>query len=387
MAKKKIVFLSSMAFDANVSIIKRLTKFYDVYYVFSVNEGKSSFGVIKGLKDINRGDRIKELELVRDFIPLEKTFAIKHYPGLTYKKLIIEFKVLKLIREISPDAILTDCANINLWLTRIMYPKICISLIHDPFPHSGENTFARRFANKLLVKYSQRYVLFNFSQKEEFERYYHIEPYKIYCSFLSQYEFITLFKTNKQLLPKEPNKLKVLFYGRISPYKGIKYLYEAVKSYYLKKYDDIHLVIAGKGNLDFDYSGIDEEHLTVYNRYIESDELYSLINWCDIVVCPYTDATQSGVIMSAYALHKPVLATKVGGLPEMLMNGKLGILVPPKDSKALYEALIYIRNNKDCIKAFLEEIDNIYFNNGSRSWNKAVDIISKAIESLVNDVK
>lgn len=48
------------------------------------------------------------------------------------------------------------------------------------------------------------------------------------------------------------------------------------------------------------------------------------------MVCPYTDATQSGVIMSSFTFGTPVIATKVGGLPEMLGNGKYGMLVKEK---------------------------------------------------------
>ena len=381
MAKKKIVILSTMGLDVNISIIKRLREKYDVYFFFSENEGEGRFGDWKSSHIINRGDTIKELALIKDFVDLTKTFLVKHPEGLSYKKITVEFETLHLVRKINPDVILTDCTNIIFWLPRWVYKKKCISIIHDPIPHSGEDTFGRKLSNRFLVHWGQRYVLFNNKQEDEFSELYHIPKNKIYCSFLSQYEFMTLFKTQKELLPKEPEKLKVLFTGRISPYKGIKYLYEATKQY-LSSRDDIHVVIAGKGNIDVDMSDIDSKYLTIYNRFIESDELYSLINWCDIVVCPYTDATQSGVIMSAYALCKPVLATKVGGLPEMLMDGKLGYLVPPKDSDSLCKAFEHLATHKDELQQFSANIKSVYFGNGEKSWNKSVEIIEQAIESI-----
>ena len=57
------------------------------------------------------------------------------------------------------------------------------------------------------------------------------------------------------------------------------------------------------------------------------DELSALIQESSFVVCPYKDATQSGVVMSAYALKKPVIATRVGGLVEMVEDKKTGLLV------------------------------------------------------------
>lgn len=379
--KEKIIFLSTMAFDANVSIIKRLRSKYDVYFVYMTNEGISKVGYWSSSKDVNRGDEISVMSIVKGYVDLNKTFIIKHPVGLSFKKISVELKVLDLVRNIKPDVILTDCAMLSMCLARMVYRKKCISLIHDPFPHSGEETFNRKLSNTLLIKWGQAYVLFNESQRQKFADAYVISQDRIFSSFLSQYEFLTLFQPNKDILPKESKMLKVLFTGRISPYKGLRYLYEAVQSY-LDTSKDIQLVIAGKGPIDFDISGVDKEHVFIYNRFIESSELHALLDWCDVVVCPYTDATQSGVIMSAFALCKPVLATNVGGLPEMLGFGRYGYLVPPKDSKALCEALKHIDLHPEELSSFSQHIHEDYFNQGEKSWEKAAETISKAIESI-----
>ena len=118
------------------------------------------------------------------------------------------------------------------------------------------------------------------------------------------------------------------------------------------------------------------------NRFVESEELHALLDWCDIVVCPYTDATQSGVIMSAFALCKPVLATNVGGLPEMLGNGKYGYIVPAKDSNAICGALRHISRHPEELSTLSTHIREDYFNHGVKSWENATDVISEAIESI-----
>jgi len=58
-----------------------------------------------------------------------------------------------------------------------------------------------------------------------------------------------------------------------------------------------------------------------------------------VVVCPYRDASQSGVVLSAYAFQVPVVATTAGGLPEYVFPGKTGLLVPPGDASALVVAI------------------------------------------------
>lgn len=370
-----------MAFDANISIIKRLRGKYDVYYIFLVNEGMNSIGYLSNLDDINCADGIDLMTKFHDFLDLSKTYLIRHPVGANLKKLVIEYKVYKLISKIHSNVILADATLIGTWLSRIAFRKKTIAIVHDPFPHSGENPRLRKLIEKIFIKTSKKIVLFNENQKNKFSEVNHIDKKNIYCSFLSQYEFLNFADKGLKMLPSEPDKLKVLFFGRISPYKGIGYLYDATKQY-LEAHNDLHVVIAGKGNLCIDTSEIGSEYLTIYNRFIKTEELYSLIDWCDIVVCPYTDATQSGVIMSSYALRKPVIATNVGGLPEMLQNGKLGLLVEPKNSKALCDAFEYVRNHKDCLDAYSERIERAYFNNGDRSWEKAVNIISEAIESI-----
>ena len=77
--------------------------------------------------------------------------------------------------------------------------------------------------------------------------------------------------------------------------------------------------MAGGGKFHFDVSEYEAlDYIGIRNRFIPDDEMVALIKNCAFMVCPYTDATQSGVIMSAFAFNKPVIATDVGGLPEMV---------------------------------------------------------------------
>lgn len=94
-----------------------------------------------------------------------------------------------------------------------------------------------------------------------------------------------------------------------------------------------------------------------------------LFNDCDISVCPYIDATQSGVINTSYSLSKPVVATNVGGLPEMVVDGKTGILVPPKNSQILAEAIVELLKDEKKLEMMQEYIENVYYAS-SKSWQE-----------------
>ena len=384
MTKKKIVFLSGMAFDADISIIKRLRDIYDVYFLYQADEGAKGVGFDwHSLHDITCASDTDEFNIVSDYLDLDKTFLIRHHDGEPLKKLLIEPKVARLIHKINPDVLLVDRVPPALITSVLSNRKRCISIIHDPFPHSGEDKLRSGISRKFLIGCGKRYILFNSNQREDFERHYNINDDIVYSSFLSQYEFINLFKSVKPFRQGKDSlsTLKVLFFGRIEPYKGIKYLYEAAKKY-LDSHYDLHLVIAGKGDLDFTFDEKYQKDITIINKFIDTDELRAMIDWCDIVVCPYTDATQSGVIMSSYALCKPVLATRVGGLPEMLKDGELGMIIPPKSSDAIYESFVKINTNRQMLTEYSKNIEREYFNNGPKSWEKAVKPIIEAIESL-----
>ena len=135
---------------------------------------------------------------------------------------------------------------------------------------------------------------------------------------------------------------------------------------------DLHLVIAGRGNFDFDIeSYVAQGNITLINRFVTDGELRTLLQQSLFAVCPYVDATQSGVIMSAFALSTPVLATNVGALPEMLTHGRHGLLVPPRDATALAEAVRQMLD-ADVLRRMEQAIDDD-FRSGSRSWSKIAE--------------
>jgi glycosyltransferase involved in cell wall biosynthesis len=78
----------------------------------------------------------------------------------------------------------------------------------------------------------------------------------------------------------------------------------------------------------------------VRNRYITNEELVDLISQAKFIVCPYKDATQSGVLMTAFALRTPVIASAIGAFPEYIDDNKTGMLVPVNDAEKLAEKML-----------------------------------------------
>ena len=80
-------------------------------------------------------------------------------------------------------------------------------------------------------------------------------------------------------------------------------------------------------------------NVEVINRFIGDDDLPAIFNRAHVVALPYVAASQSGVAYMAFAFERPVVATFVGGLPDVIRNGQNGFLVPPRSDAPLAEAL------------------------------------------------
>lgn len=74
-------------------------------------------------------------------------------------------------------------------------------------------------------------------------------------------------------------------------------------------------------------------------RYIPDSEIATYFAAADVVLAPYRSEAQSGVILTAFHFERPVIATTVGGIPEIVEDGKNGYLIPPEDPEALARAV------------------------------------------------
>jgi glycosyltransferase involved in cell wall biosynthesis len=141
--------------------------------------------------------------------------------------------------------------------------------------------------------------------------------------------------------PPQYDGKRILFFGRIWAYKGLEYLIRA-EPLITAQVPDARIVIAGRGEDFARYRRmmIHPDKFIVHNEYIADDMLIRLFREASIVVLPYIDGTISGVVPIACTFGKPVVATTVGILPEMVDDGGTGLLVPPRDEGALAQAIV-----------------------------------------------
>ena len=284
---------------------------------------------------------------------------------------------MRLLKKRNYDIIhLTWPLRYSSFALYLLRKKMVITM-HDPIPHSSHMSLKNRFHRYCCIRLTPDFILLNKTQKPLFMKTYGVSESRVHMSRLSIYTHLR----ESASAPALCSSPYILYVGRIHSHKGIEYLCEAMQPV-TSDTPDMHLVIAGQGQFYFDTSKYEQmPNYTFLNRYITNEELVSLISNSIAVVCPYIDATQSGVIMSAFALNKPVIATRVGALPEMVEEGRHGFLVPPKDSKALELA---IRNIiQPGIAQQMSENIAYDYSAGNRSWQSIASGVQEIYETII----
>ena len=369
----KIAYIGKIQLsDADLSYLNSAQKLSDITYIMEVtprfmkgpayNIGKiyPHSGVFKAT------EAYPEFEKYSRIIDVDKFYVVNTCGKFWQLKAFwTNFLLLLFLIRNKFDIIhLTWPANVYEFIIYMQKRKIILT-VHDPFPHTGLDTRIVRLRRKVAFRCVPHFIILNKAQREKFLSFYHLPSSAVIDSRLSCYTYLNMVEQDMTTVPEQKY---ILFAGKISKYKGVEYLLEAMKKVH-DTFPDIKLVVAGGGKYHFDISEYAAlPYIDIRNRFIPDEELVALMNKTQFMVCPYTDATQSGVIMSSFTFGTPVIATRVGGLPEMLGNGKYGMLVKEKDTDALYQGICSLLSDEEQLADYRKEIAKDYTSDGYLSW-------------------
>lgn len=243
-------------------------------------------------------------------------------------------KILETINKVNPEIIhFTSSHPANLFVYGKLQKYNTVLTIHDVKSHEGEKLFKKIFHKmhlKKVAKNVKNIIVHSEKIKQKLPKYF--KSKKIWIMQHSDYSHLADIRVKKN----KNEKFIILFFGRILEYKGLKYLIKAFEKLPKEKYK---LIIAGKGDINCNIpKNIDVE---VMNKFISDEEMKKIFSKSNINVLPYISASQSGIAYLSLAFEKPVIATKVGALPEVI-NSKNGILINSKSSKEISEAILRI---------------------------------------------
>lgn len=200
-----------------------------------------------------------------------------------------------------------------------------------------------------------------------------------------------IFNTSSLSMQQARNKLKIngtlskviLFFGIVRPYKGLQYLIEAMPMV-IERVPDVCLVIAGEFWEDraaYEKQITDlgiAEHIRLFDQYIPNEEIEQYFASADLVVLPYVSATGSGVTQVAFGFDKPVVATAVGDLPQVIEHGRRGFITQPADARGLATTIVNAFGD-----GILAEVrNNIHHDRELFSWEHLTETIEQSVMSV-----
>lgn len=169
----------------------------------------------------------------------------------------------------------------------------------------------------------------------------------------------------------------LLFFGFIRDYKGLDLLLEAMADPCIKE-KKIRLLVAGefysdsKPYFDLIHKHDLKDSVIMSNDFIPDSKVADYFNAADLVVQPYKDATQSGVTQIAYHFEKPMITTNVGGLAEIVPDGKVGYVIEPKAAEIADAILNFFDREVE-----VDFIENIREEKKKYSWDRMLEAVDE----------
>ena len=259
-------------------------------------------------------------------------------------------KVGRYLKKLAPDIIvlrywipfMAPCFGTIARIVRRNKKTQVIAIADNIIPHEhkpGDKLFSRYFVKSVDAFVTMSKSVLNDLNTFDMQKPKLYTPHPLYDNFG---ESIPKAEAKKQLNLTEDTHY-ILFFGFIRDYKGLDLLLEAFADQRLRKLP-VKLLIAGEfyskpdKYLEIIRANHLEELIELRTDFIPNTDVHKYFCAADVVVQPYKSATQSGITQVAYHFNKPMITTNVGGLSELIPNGKVGFVVNP-DKKDIAGAI------------------------------------------------
>lgn len=290
------------------------------------------------------------------------------------------------IKRQSPDLVLIQWwhpyfAPCYFLLAHFMGKQNVVFVCHNVFPH--ERFPLDRFLTRLALNNGSHFIVHAAEEAKELEKIkpdpdYVVTPHPTYNAFC--FEKMSKEQARKKLDIASDEKI-LLFFGYVREYKGLKYLFRAMPAI-CKADDKVRLWVIGEFGADREeYRALIEEleiaeYVRVVDSYTPDREVEQYFAAADLVVLPYVSATQSGIVQIAYGFTKPVIVTEVGGLPDVVEDGKTGYVVKPESPEAIAEAALkfFREEQAECMRGNIEKEAYRF------SWERMGEVVEKFMQ-------
>lgn len=256
-----------------------------------------------------------------------------------------------------------------------------ITIFDNVFPH--EKRFGDRLLTRFFVKSIDGALVMTKAVEDDLRQFSAempcvISPHPLFDNYnvpVSRAEAVVRLK----LCPADRF---ILFFGFIREYKGLDLLLKAMAEQCVRD-QGVKLIVAGefyeneKPYFDLIHEYDLADRIIIHSHFISDEEVKYYFSAASLVVQPYRSATQSGVTQVAYYFNKPMVVTNVGGLAEIVPDGRCGYVVEPDPVAIAYAICDFFSGNEDRFTVGIEQQKKLY------SWDR----LTEAIRSLARDVQ
>jgi glycosyltransferase involved in cell wall biosynthesis len=261
-----------------------------------------------------------------------------------------------------------------------------VMTVHNPYPHFGlplSQKLYEDFVQKIFVPIAKKIIVHSSLLKRQLlERYNNKKAGDVRVVPHGDFSIMKHWDKGENNSSRTSPIKNVLFFGTVRPNKGLEYLIKA-EPIISKSFNDYRIIIAGKFDNFERYKKLVDNNakISFINEFVPYKEVPKYFYDASIVVLPYISATQTGIIHLAYAFGKPVIATRVGAIPEIVDDGKTGFLVEPQKERALADAIVKLLSNDK----LLEEMGKnaLLYCKENLSWDSISKKTIKIYEQII----
>ncbi len=314
--------------------------------------------------------------------------------GMDYNNPLTWLKAFKFLNRMNPDVLVfqwwtSSVAHmhivLSIWNSLFIKSRIIIEFheVVDPLEESIlPIRVYSRITGRLLRSRAAAYITHSESDKKLISEKYNIVPEKIYVvphGLYDQYHDLDKYAAKKRLHIKED--YVVLHFGLIRTYKGIPYLIRAFEKLQGDIINKSRLLIVGeiwddrKELVSQISNSPARDHITLVDRYVSDEEVPLYFSAADVIVLPYTRASQSGTAHIAMTFGKPIIVSEVGGLKESMADYGGTVFVAPEDIDAISKSLTAIYGHEGSYEDSYKAPDT--------GWEVTAMKYKKVIESVI----
>lgn len=225
--------------------------------------------------------------------------------------------------------------------------KKVIYTAHDVLPHD-RTTLINRLIFRLIYKSQNVIIVHTSFLKNRLHKEFNVAKNKVHFIEHGVYNVADSKEITFELARYRYNLSKedfvVLFFGRIAKYKGIELIASNINRFSNNNIN-VKLIIAGEVSKDYEtefykyFKTIDTSNIIKRFGFIDNHEVEFLFKSSNVTVLPYKEASQSGVLFLSYAYGTPIIAPKIGGFSNYIIQNKTGFLYNPDVESSFFSAV------------------------------------------------